>query len=48
MGGNKVPLTPIRIPEDLKEELKEIAKREHWSMNQAVIEAIKLLIAEKD
>ena len=48
MGTNKVPQTPLRIPNELKEQLKEIAQREHWTLNQTMIEAIKLLIAEKD
>jgi predicted transcriptional regulator len=47
MGKNKIAQTPIRIPPDLKEKLLEIAEREHWTMNQAMLEAIKILIANK-
>lgn len=47
MSRNLVPQTAVRIPPDLKEQLKEKAEREHWSLNQAVIEAIKLLIKDE-
>jgi predicted DNA-binding protein len=47
MSKNKIAQTPIRIPPDLKEKLLEVAEMEHWTMNQALLEAIKLLIASK-
>lgn len=48
MGTDRLPQVHVRIPHDLKEQLEEVAKRERWTVNQAMIEAIKLLIAEKD
>lgn len=44
---NKVSPTSVRIPPDLKKQLEEIAASEHWTFNQSVVEAIKLLVKEK-
>lgn len=44
MGRNTVPQTNVRIPEQLKEQLRERAEREHWTMTTAIVEAIKLLL----
>lgn len=41
------PQTYVRLPEHLKEQLKVIAKNEGWTMNQAMIEAVKLLVKQK-
>lgn len=38
------PYTAVRLPDTLKEQLKEIAELEHWTQNQALIEATKLLV----
>jgi uncharacterized protein (DUF1778 family) len=43
---NKTPQTAIRIPPDIKEQIKDIAELEHWNFNQAMLEAAKLLIAK--
>lgn len=46
-GSNKIATTCIRIPPDLKEQLREIAETEHWTFNQTVVEAIKSLIEKQ-
>lgn len=39
--------TTIRLPKELRNELENVAKSEHWSFNQAVVEAVKLLVKTK-
>lgn len=50
MANSSKPRDPqinFRLPESLKDELTELAKREHWNLNQTMIEAVKLLLANK-
>lgn len=40
----KIQPTSVRIPPELKIKLEAIAEREHWSFNQSIIEAIKVMV----
>lgn len=42
-----VTLTAFRIPNKLKDQVNKLAEKEHWTFNQAIIEAVKLLIKSK-
>jgi non-homologous end joining protein Ku len=38
----------LRLPKEIREQVKEIAEKEHWTFNQAMVEAAKLLIETKN
>lgn len=48
MKDHKVPQIHVRLPQELREQLDEISKREHWTLNQAMIEAVKMLLKSKE